>query len=411
MFTVLQDSIRHRHVHVIGRTQSGKSTLLVNLAYQDIKQGKGVGIIDPHGDFAERILNTIPKARKDDVIYFDAADPIPINVMDCEEGEEARLADDLLVAFKRSSDTWGERMDAICRYAFNTLIRVPGATFLDLYTLLDPATRPDIIRKLPDKFLKRYWKDFPYKADAINPILSRLSKYILSPPIKIMLGTPNAKLNLYDVMQKKQIFIANLARGKVGESTASLIGSIIVSKLQQAAFRRASLAVSDRIPFYLYVDEFQNFVTSAFDVILSEAAKYQLCLTVAHQYIEQIQDSKVKFSVLKNPGVVIDFSGEVLKKPKDREDEDIPPYHALLRGTKSSKVIIRSTLPPLQGSTKHAEYIKNRTKDQYPLQKEEKDAEIRAREKQVNSNDDSDDFHTDSAAPHRAANNSSKRSN
>ncbi len=322
---LLPDDVRDRHVYVLGTTRSGKSTLLVNLIRQDIAQGKGVGFIDPHGDAAESVLRFIPEARVADTVYFEPTTyPIGLQTLSAEDETEVELlADDLLVTFRRLSQSWGERMDSIFRYAFHTLLNVPGTTFLDLYSLLtDEGFRRRIVAQLTDPILVNYWTNEYHHLpkDAAAPITTRMTKFVLSKTLSRIFGTTDT-LNLNDLMDRRGILVVNL--GRLGEDAAAILGSILVSQLQIAALRRARFPPERRVPFYLYVDEFQNFSGLSFHRILSEAGKFGLCLTLAHQGLYQL-DEKTKQAILANAGAVILFA-------LGAEDADFFEHHLRYR--------------------------------------------------------------------------------
>jgi hypothetical protein len=361
---VLPQSVRDRHLYIVGKTRTGKSTLLSNLALQDIMRGEGVAVIDPHGDLVEGLLDYIPKDRIEDCIYFDATDTqhlVGLNVLNATTDEEiGRLADDLIVTFHRLSESWGERMAHILRFTFHTLLRVPDATFLDVYSLLtDDEYRNRCISRIRLPFILDFWRtQFPtLPKDALQPILSRMSKFMLSPSVYGILSQARSPLNFYDVIQSKKILLVNLADGKIGQESAHLLGSLIVSQFQLATMRRAAIPKEQRDFYYLYIDEFQNFTTSAFDKILSEAGKYRLSLTLAHQYINQLDDA-IKHAILGNVGTMVVFPialadattlrGELGGfSPEDVTNLDTALHEALCRpATRSTDAFKMTTLPP-----------------------------------------------------------------
>lgn len=387
---ILPHDARDRHCYVIGKSGTGKSTLLFNLARQDIEQGSGVGVIDPHGDLVEELLNFVPKHRILDTIYFNAADrerPIALNVMDAaSEDEIGLLADDLLVTFRRLSDTWGERMESILRYTFHTLLRVPGSTLLDVnYLLQSEHVREKMLAKVTFPPLLQFWRDqFPLLSkDAIQPILSRMSKFVLSPTLHSVLGQQESRLNFFDVLQNRKILLVNLSVGKIGEDNAKLLGSLITSQIQLSVMRRAHLAKEERIPFFLYVDEFQNFTTSAFDRILSEARKYRLCLTLAHQYISQL-DEKIRNSILGNVGTIVMFplgsqDAHYLRaelgafEPEDLLNLSTQEHEALCKPPTSNRDTFKfRTLPPPSAPFSFAKEIIEHTRAAYSAVSESK---------------------------------------
>jgi Type IV secretion-system coupling protein DNA-binding domain len=353
---------RMRHIYLAGKTQYGKSTLIQNLVLSDIRKHRGICVLDPHGDLADALLASVPEDRANDCIYLDATAPVPIDFMGWEtEKEKDMLADDLLVVFRRFSEGWGERMDPILRYTIYTLLSVKGSTFLDIYYfLVDEGKRRAILESCANPDLKRYWKEeFPkHSKDAVLPITSRMSKFLLTPSLKAMLGSPHPTLDFYDCMQENKIVLVNLS--KIGQESGNLLGSLIVSKIQQSAMRREH---GDREPFFLFVDEFQRFQTSAFDVILSEAGKYGLSLTLAHQYLSQI-DAKMLSSILGNVSTFCLFRLD--KKDANQFDGQLLPEHleqipTLTRGYAIYKLVsgpseIMKTPPPLPYS--HANYAR-----------------------------------------------------
>lgn len=314
----LPHEVRTRHCYVLGKTRTGKSTLLFNCIRQDIELGtfglkSAVCVIDPHGDLIEDVIQYIPKERALDTIYFDASDrnyPISLNVMTAKNEEEiGQLADDLLVTFKRISESWGERMENILRHCFHTLLHASNTTFLDIQPLLQNAQfRSEILSRVKFQPLLDFWKhQFPIMPkDAAQPILSRMSKFSLSPVLQGILNQKQSRFHFTDIIKNHKVLLVNLSQGKIGEENTKLLGSLIVSQLQMAAMRQASLPKLSRIPIRLYIDEFQNFTTSAFEKILSEAGKYNLCMTVAHQYISQL-DEKTRNALLGNIGTMVVF--------------------------------------------------------------------------------------------------------
>jgi hypothetical protein len=361
---VLPDRFRDRHVYIIGKTRAGKSALMLNMVVQDIEAGRGVGVIDPHGDLVEDILNYIPHSRVRDTIFWDASErtrPIGINIMEVHTEEEIGImADDLLISFRRLSESWGERMEGLLRYIFHTLLSCDGTTFFDVQrVLVNESFRESIVSQLDDPTLVEFWREQfnVYSKDALQPVLSRMSKFILSPAVSAALGQRESTLNFFDVIQNRKILLVNLAQGKIGEDSAKLLGSLVVSQIQLAAMRRAKVRREAREPFYLYVDEFQNFTTSAFDKILSEAGKYKLCLSLAHQYISQLDD-KIRNAILGNAGTIIMFPSSAqdarcLKSElgsyevEDLTDLSAQEHEALCRPpTKSSDTFKLTTMPP-----------------------------------------------------------------
>lgn len=301
---------RAKHIYILGKPGSGKSTALLNLARQDIENGRGVGVIDPHGDLITGLLQHIPASRVKDTIYFDASSlPIGINFLNARSAPEKELlADDTVVMFKRLTDSWGERMDAIIRYTVRTLLEVEGATFLDIHRFLtDDKFRAGCVIQAGDETLSQFWNStYPsYPRGSEQPIVSRMAKFRASKTLSVITGTAS-RLNFFDVMQEGKILLLRIPQGEIGADTSHILGSLLVSQFQLAATRRTRIDQSARRPFYLYIDEFQNFRSSAFQIILSESRKYQLCLALANQFLEQL-DQETKTAVLNTVGTNVYF--------------------------------------------------------------------------------------------------------
>jgi hypothetical protein len=309
----LPEAVRDRHLYVVGKSGTGKSTLLLNAAVADIKAGHGLAIIDPHGDLVEALLDRIPSERVEDTIYADFRDkdhPIALNILDAQSDDEIDLlAEDLLITFRRTTESWGDKMHAILLNTFHTLLRAPGATFVDIATLItNQAYRERILTEINNPQLSNYWQhEFTGYAREAQPILTRMHKFTLNSSLHTILSQTESSLNFYDIIGDQKIFLANISKGKLGADTSKLLGSILVSQIQLAAMRQAALPSEFRRPFYLYVDEFQNFTSSAFETILSEARKYKLCLTLAHQFINQL-DPETRQAIFGNVGTKILFS-------------------------------------------------------------------------------------------------------
>jgi hypothetical protein len=372
--------VRNRHIYCIGKTQHGKSTLLYSIISQDIENGAGVCVIDPKpsGDkpnLVETLLQHIPEHRKDDVIYFDAAHPIAIDVMSWETEEERQtLAADLMLTFmqfvaQKDSDRW----PGILRYVIHTLLAAKDCTFLDINEfLVDESYRETVLLRVPQPHLLKYWrtayKYFP--KDAAVPILNRMATFVLVPPLRIMLGRAHNALKIEDVIRQRKILLINLAGA--GKESGNFIGTLIVSRIQQAVFRQL------RTPFHLFADEFQNFQTSAFDTILSEAGGLGLRLTLANQYVEQLDD-RIRRSVFGNVSTffVLNIGRDDSRHFKHVMPPDIScetlatqaPFRALysIAGQEPQfKAIPKPPLAPSAAQLKRAEAIKTRTLASYP---------------------------------------------
>lgn len=310
---------RGRHLYIIGQTGVGKSGLLTMLSLADIKAGMGFALIDPHGDLAVDVLNFIPPERANDVIYFNPSDtefPMGFNPFEFQDvSQKGNVASEIIASVKKLfEDSWGPRLEYILRYTLLSLLETPGTTMLDITRLLtDKSFRKSILKNVTDPVVLNFWsKEFDkwtdkFMQEAISPVLNKIGAFTANPIIRNIVGQKQSGFNIREIMDSGKILIVNLSKGLMGEDNAAIMGSLLVSKVQLAAMSRANIAnVQDRRPFYFYVDEFQNFATDSFSVILSEARKYALNLTVANQYIAQMEDG-VKDAVFGNVGSVISF--------------------------------------------------------------------------------------------------------
>ena len=309
---------RAGHVYIIGKTGTGKSTLLKNMVVSDIKNNNGLAIIDPHGDLAEELLDFIPKERIDDVIYFNPADteyPIAFNPLEKVAPDKRHLVvSGLISVFKKIwPEFWGPRLEHILRHSILTLLEYPNSSLLDLPRLLtDKDFRRIVLESVTHRQVRDFWfNEFEkysawLRSEAISPVLNKVGQFLTSEPLYNILGQRENTLDLRKVMDEGKILIVNLAKGKIGEDNSALLGAVLVTKIQLAALSRADMPELKRKPFYLYVDEFHNFITLSFPDILSEARKYGLNLTLAHQYIEQLDD-KIRAGIFGNVGTIISF--------------------------------------------------------------------------------------------------------
>ena len=321
---------RRRHMYVIGKTGVGKTEMLENMALADIKAGLGVGIIDPHGEFAEKILELIPESRVDDVVYFNPADmnfPIAFNPLEVTDPELRHLvASGIMSVFKKIwPDVWSARMEYILNNSLLALLEYPGSTLLGIMHLLaDKEHRKKVVENLQDPIIKSFWVDeFAHytqrlETEAVAAIQNKVGQFVSNPLIRNIIGQPHSTIDIRKIMDEGKIFIANLSKGKIGEDNSRLLGSLMITKIQLAAMSRSDIIESKRKDFYLYVDEFQNFATESFANILSEARKYRLDLILAHQYIAQL-DEKVEEAIFGNIGTFVVFrvgaeDAEVLEK-------------------------------------------------------------------------------------------------
>jgi len=314
----IKEKNRRGHMYIIGKTGTGKSTLIENMVVSDIEAGNGLALIDPHGDLAEDILRFVPKRRIDDVIYFNPADmeyPIAFNPLEKVGLDYHHLvASGLISVFKKVwSEFWGPRLEHILRHSILTLLEYPGSTLLDIPRLLtDKEFRKHVLESVTQQQVREFWF-FEFekysawlRSQAVSPILNKVGQFLTSIPLRNIVGQNKSTFRLRKVMDEGKILIVNLTKGKIGEDNCSLLGAMIVTKIQLAALSRTDLPENKRKAFCLYVDEIHNFLTLSFADILSEARKYGLNLILAHQYIEQL-DQKIRAAIFGNTGTIISF--------------------------------------------------------------------------------------------------------
>ena len=311
-------SDRGRHLYILGQTGVGKSGLLELLTISDIYSPYGFAVIDPHGDYANNILKRIPENRVNDVVYFNPADidfPIAFNPMEVYDSKlKTHTCSELIGVLKRMFESWGPRLEYILRYSILALLDYPDSTMLDITRILtDDKFRKDVVSYILDPVVRNFWTvEFAswngrFATEAVAPVLNKVGAFTANPVVRNIIGQPKSSFNIREIMDQRKILIVNLSRGLIGEDNAALLGALLVTKMQMAAMSRADIEdIDKRIPFYLYVDEFQNFATDSFTTILSEARKYALILTVANQYIAQMSQS-VKDAVFGNVGSIISF--------------------------------------------------------------------------------------------------------
>jgi energy-coupling factor transporter ATP-binding protein EcfA2 len=312
---------RQRHVYVIGKTGMGKSTLLENMAVQDIQNGEGMAFIDPHGSAAETLLNYIPEHRIKDVLYFapaDASFPISFNIME-DVGPDKRhlVVSGLMSVFKKIwVDAWSARMEYILQNTLLALLEYPGSTLIGVNRMLsDKEYRKMIVDNVKDPGVRAFWVDEfakyneRYMQEAGDAIKNKIGQFTANPIIRNIIGQPKSSFDIRQMMDERKIIIMNLSKGLIGETNANLLGSMLTTRIYLAAMSRADLPLEKmrEMPnFYFYVDEFQSFANATFANILSEARKYHLNLTIAHQYIEQMEED-VRNAVFGNVGTIISF--------------------------------------------------------------------------------------------------------
>ncbi len=362
---------RERHVYIVGKSGSGKSTFLFNLAMGDIDRGEGVAVIDPHGDLALDILDAIPRSRINDVCYLDVTDterPVGFNPATRIAPERRALAAAGIVsAFKHLwAESWGPRLEHFLFHGVAALIARQHATLIDLprvYT--DDAFREQLLRKMTDPESLRFWREeFPnytktFRSEAVAPILNKAGQFAASPQLRLILGQVAPRLDLAFTMNNRRILIANLAKGEIGEQASNLLGSLLVSHLQLVAMERGSLAPHQRVPFFVHVDEFQTFSSDAFASLLSEARKFATHFALANQYTDQLPQP-VRAAVIGNAGSLVVFrigSGDAeLLAPEFRPMDDgaladQEPFTAWLRrGIGRDRIFVEPKLFPSLGT-------------------------------------------------------------
>ncbi len=393
---------RRRHMYLIGKTGMGKSTVLENMIIDDIRAGRGVAVVDPHGDLAEKIIQFIPTERIQDVIYFNPADvnyPIAFNVVEQVAPQLRHLvASGLIGVFQKLwADSWGPRLEYILRNSILAILDYPDSTLLGVTRMLsDKSFRKKIVEKIQDPVVKSFWtKEFAgyadkFAAEAVSPIQNKVGQFLSSSLIRNIVGQVKSSIDLREVMDQGKILIMNLSKGRIGEDNSELLGSMVITKIQLAAMSRVNVLEEERRDFYLYVDEFQNFATDSFANILSEARKYRLNLIMGHQYIEQLSE-KVKAAVFGNVGTLVVFrvgatdAEELVKEftPVFTEEDlvNLPKYNTCLKlmidGVASDPFSARG-LPPLTEAerTHNEEKVIMATRERYAAQREEVEAKI-----------------------------------
>ncbi|MFA7285446.1 MAG: CxxC-x17-CxxC domain-containing protein [Candidatus Paceibacterota bacterium] len=313
---------RRQHIYILGKSGTGKSVLMSNMIMQNILNGEGVCVVDPHGELVEGVLQAIPEHRLKDVVYFNPADTeyhIGFNVLELVDSKYKHLvASGLMGIFTKIwANAWSARMEYILNNCILALLDTPGTTLLGIPRMLvDKDYRQKIINNLKDPVIKAFWiheyeawQD-KFRNEAIAPIQNKVGQFLSTSVIRNIVGQSKSTINIFDMMNEGKIFLVNVSKGRIGEDNSKLLGGMIITKIQLAAMERVRIPEEERKDFYLYVDEFQNFVTDSFASILSEARKYRLNLTVAHQYTAQLvtkESSAMRDSIFGNVGTMIVF--------------------------------------------------------------------------------------------------------
>lgn len=397
---------RRQHMYVLGKSGTGKSVLLQNMIVQNIWNGEGVAVVDPHGELVETIISTIPPHRVKDVIYFNPADHdfhIGFNVLQIDDTRYKHLvASGLMGIFTKIwANAWSARMEYILNNAILALLDTPGSTLLGIPRLLvDKDYRQTIVNNLKDPVIKAFWvheyetwRD-QYRNEAIAPIQNKVGQFLSTSIVRNVVGQAKSTIDLFAAMNEGKIFLVNVSKGRIGEDNSALLGGMLITKLQLAAMERVRIPEEERRDFFLYVDEFQNFVTDSFASILSEARKYRLNLTIAHQYVAQLvtkESSNVRDAVFGNVGTMIIFrigaeDADFLEKEFEPEFmvEDmvnLPNYNAYLKlmvDGVTSRPFSALTLPPIKipADSNVAEQIIESSRKLYTRPREEVEKEI-----------------------------------
>lgn len=409
----LSDDDRSRHVYLLGQTGSGKTTVMHHMASDDIKRGRGLAVVDPHGDLAEDLLSVVPLERMHDLIYlnpYDVKYPIGINLLELaptEDEDELELEKELVCegvisifrrVFNKDEDTDAHRIEYILRNTIYTAFTVPDCTIFTVYDLLnDPNFRKPVIKALKDENLRLFWKNEFGKAGSaqvvkmVGGVTSKVGRFLFSPTAKRILEQPKSTINFDEILTTQKILICNLAEGKIGEDTSNLLGTMVISKIQQASVRRVRKERSSRTPFYLFVDEFQNFATSSFTKLLSGGRKFGLRVAIAEQSTAQQSDRNMVNVILANTGTVICFR---TASPVDEElmlsqfspsveqgdIGNLPRYHFYMRlsAIEPSAAFSGETLPmPVNKNLERLEHATETSRINYTREYVKPEGEIR----------------------------------
>ncbi len=373
---------RRQHTYIIGKSGTGKTALLHNMVVQDIVNGEGVCVVDPHGEFVESLVEKVPESRIRDVVYFNPADidyHLGFNVLELPDPKYKHLvASGLMAIFTKIwAGVWSARMEYIMNNAILALLETPGTTLLGITRILvDKDYRQKIVANIKDPVVRAFWvneyeawKD-QFRNEAIAPIQNKVGQFLSTALIRNVVGQPKSTIDIFDIMNTQKIFLVNVSKGRIGEDNSALLGAMLITKIQLSAMERVRIPEEERRDFYLYVDEFQNFATDSFAGILSEARKYRLNLILAHQYIGQLVtdvSTKVRDAVFGNVGTMMMFrvgaaDAEYLENEYAPEFtiEDmvnLPNHHIYLKllvDGVASRPFSAKTLPPFKVPTSSA---------------------------------------------------------
>jgi len=386
---VLQPHDRRHHLYAVGKSGTGKTTFLHNLIYQDICAGHGVGVIDPHGDLASDLLNYIPRNRIEDVAYFNPADleyPIGVNLLGATPADSRHLvASGITNAFKSIwPNFWGPRMEYILYATVAALLECDNVSLLGIQRMLsDSRYRAWVIRQVKDPMVRSFWvNEFAgysraFLQEAVAPIQNKVGQLLMSPHLRNILGQIRGRIDARFMMDNGRIFIADVSKGKLGADKSNLLGALLVTQFELAAMSRANVPESERRDFYLYVDEFQSFASDSFISILSEARKYRLCLTLSHQYTDQLRP-EIRDAVFGNVGSIVAFRvGQTDAELLEREFGNAYPANRfvdmrnyeicvkILKDGEHYDPFIARTLPVWGERHDHRETIVHRSREKY----------------------------------------------
>jgi hypothetical protein len=387
-FVLFPEDRRH-HLYAIGKTGTGKTTLLRNLILQDIEAGNGVGVIDPHGDLATDILDFIPRRRVEDVAYFNPAAldyPVGLNLVGCTPPDKRHLvASGVVSAFQGIwPDFWGPRLEYILYAAIAALLDCENVSLLGVQRMLsDGRYRAWVVKQIKDPMVRSFWVnefegyDARFLREAVAPIQNKVGQLLMSPHVRNILGQVRSKIDARFMMDNGRIFIADLSKGKLGADKSSLLGALLMTQFQLAAMSRSNVPEAERKDFFLYVDEFQSFVSDSFVSILSEARKYRLCLTLSHQYIEQLRP-EIRDAVFGNVGSIVGFRvghrdakvleqafGETYTASQFATLSNHEVYAKLLVYGQDREPFLGKTLPPCGKRHGRRETIVRRSQERY----------------------------------------------